>query len=91
MVTVIVQHEVSDYDKWLAAMNSDNPGTAPEGLQERKLYRTPEGSGVVVVDTFDTLENAEKLRAFLENPENRPMGESLGVVFPITFWIVEEI
>ena len=88
MAVMIGSHEVSDYDKWLGAMQ----GAAPaDGRQSLKIFRTPDSQRIVVMETFDTMENAEKHLAFLENPENRPMGESIGVVFPITVWIVEEI
>ncbi len=88
MAIMIGSHEVSDYDKWVAAMKDAAPA---EGRQELKIYRTIDGRRVVTNETFDTLENAEKHLAFLENPENQPIGESIGVIFPITVWIVEEV
>lgn len=90
MAILFASHEVSDYDKWIGVMKGDD-GPPMEGLQSMNIYRTMDSSRAVVAQTFDTVENAEKHRAFLENPENQAMGEAVGVIFPITMWIVEEV
>lgn len=87
MPIMFVSHEVSDYDKWKNALDQS---PAINGLQEMKIYRSTSGHRVVVSHIFDTMANADKHREFLENPENRHIAEELGVIYPITNWIVEE-
>lgn len=89
MAILFGSHEVSDLNKFMAAIKEGGPPA--EGEQGEKVYRTIDGSRVVVAVTFDTVENAEKHRAVLESPEMRPMAESIGIVYPMTIWIVEEV
>jgi hypothetical protein len=94
MVTLIGSHEVADFEAWKSG--SDNLGdewNAQMGILDEVVYRTMDGNRVVVVNTFDTLENAEKFKVMLESPddETRAMMEQGGIKFPVTVWIAEKV
>lgn len=93
MVTLIGSHEVEDFDAWKSG--SDELGdewSQQMGIVDEVVYRTMDGNRVVVVNTFDTLENAKKFQAMLESPddETRAMMEQSGIKFPVTVWIAEK-
>ncbi len=94
MVMLIGSHEVSDFDTW--KRGADEMGdefNQQMGIVDEVIYRTMDGNRVVVVNTFDTRENAEKFKAMLESPdeETRAMMEQGGIKFPVTVWIAEKV
>ena len=94
MVMLIGSHEVADFDTWKSG--SDEMGdefNQQMGIVDETIYRTMDGNRVVVVNKFDTLENAEKFKAMLESPddETRAMMEQAGIKFPVTVWIAEKV
>lgn len=92
MITLFVSHEVSDYKKWKSFFGMGiSQATENHGIQETKVYRTVDGSRVVVTHTFKTMEDVEKHLAMMADPEGQEMAKQNGVVFPVTMWTAEEV
>lgn len=94
MTTMIAQHAVTDYEAWISAgkeMNKDTERNAQMGIVASKVYRTADGSGVIVMHTFGTLEAAQKYEKMMQTPEFPAMVEKMGGKLPITVWLAEEV
>jgi len=92
MITLFGSHDVSDYEKWKSFFDQGiNQATDNHGIQETKIYRTTDGSRVVVTHTFNTMEDVEKHLAMMGDPAGQEMAKQNGVVFPVTMWTAEEV
>jgi hypothetical protein len=94
MITVFGQHGVKDFEAWkrVAQANMSNPQRNAEwGIVESSMYRTVDGSAVIVTHKFSSLETAEKYKAMMESAEAKAMLEQGGAKLPLTLWIAEEI
>ena len=92
MITLFASHEVSDYEKWKSLFSSQMSLIAEKhGIQETKVYRAVDSNRVVGSHTFNTLEDAKKHLAMMEDPKGQEMAAQNGVVLPAVIWLVEEI
>lgn len=94
MYTFIAHHSVTDFEKWLnwgrqGAANKEM--MAEMGIVKSHVYRTMDGSGVVVVHNFETLEAAEKFMAMAQTDGHYEMVEKMGGGPPFSQWLVEEV
>lgn len=92
MITLFGSHDVSDYEKWKSFFDTFTGQSEVErGIQETKVYRTVDGSRVVVTHTFNNMEDVDKHLAMMTDPEGQEMAKQNGVVFPVTMWTTEEV
>jgi signal recognition particle GTPase len=94
MITMIAQHAVMDYEAWISAGKEAMKNTernAQSGIVASKVYRTADGSSVIVMHTFNNLEAAQKYEKMMQSPEGHAMVEKAGAKLPITIWLVEEV
>ena len=95
MITLFGQHAVTDYETWLSAAKanmSNGERNAQNGIVETsKVYRTVDGSEVIVVHKFNNLETAQKYANMMQSAEGYAMLEQIGAKLPLTIWLAEEV
>ena len=94
MITMIAQHAVKDYEAWISGGRDAMKNTernAQSGIVASKVYRTADGSGVIVMHTFNNLESAQKYEKMMQSSEGHAMVEKLGGKLPMTVWLAEEV
>ena len=78
MATVIVTHEVADYDAWRKVFDEIAQLRMDGGERSASIYRSADnGNGVTGVFEWDSLDNAH---SYFENPDLRAAMERAGVV-----------
>src|SRR5215216_6375067 len=64
-----IEHRVADYDAWKAAFDSHPIGSERSGVRRYRIMRTTDDPSHVMIDLeFDSLGEAEAVRAALEEP-----------------------
>jgi signal recognition particle GTPase len=94
MVTMFARHAVTDYEAWISGAKESNKNTernAQAGIIASKVYRTADGSGVIVMHTFNNVEQAQKYEKMMQSPEGHAMVEKMGGKLPITIWLAKEV
>ena len=95
MITLIAHHAVKDYNAWISgakqAMGANSERSAQFGIQGSKVYRTADGSGVIITHRFKDVEAAQAYEKVMQSPEGHAMVEKMGAKLPITIWIAEEV
>lgn len=88
MVKVIVQHHVTDYERWLPVFTEHEAVRRQHGATGHSIGReVADPNSIVVVNDFGTLEGAQ---AFSQDPSLPAAMERGGVDAPPQVWIVEE-
>ncbi len=78
MVTLHIEHEISDFDTWRVAFERFGAAREQAGVRRHAVRRPVDDPTYVVVDLdFDDVEHAERFRTFLETnvwavPANAP-------------------
>jgi hypothetical protein len=93
MVMLVGKHSVKDFEAWkkAAMANMSSADRNKEfGILDSAMYRTLDG-GVLVTHKFNDVEAAKKYKAAMESAEMRAQLEPIGVVYPMTIWIAEEL
>ena len=78
MPTLRIEHEITDFETWLAAFSRLADARRQGGVRAQRVQRPVDDPKYVLVDLeFDELETAEAFRHFLETkvwgtPENSP-------------------
>ncbi|MEV4954704.1 hypothetical protein [Paenarthrobacter nitroguajacolicus] len=68
MYTLQIEHGIKDFDMWKAAFDRDPLDRAGSGVQQFRVSRPAEDSGVVVVELdFETFEKAEDMLGRLQS------------------------
>jgi signal recognition particle GTPase len=94
MITMIAHHAVQDYEAWISGGKEAMKNTernAQSGIIASKVYRTADGSGVIVMHTFNNLEAAQKYEKMMQSPEGHAMVEKMGGKLPMTILLAEEV
>jgi len=94
MITLIAHHAVKDYEAWIRGGKEAMKNTernAQSGIVASKVYRTADGSGVIVMHTFNNVAEAQKYEKMMQSPEGHAMVEKMGGKLPITIWLAEEV
>ena len=94
MITMIAHHAVKDYEAWISGGKEAMKNTernAQSGIIASKVYRMADGSGVIIMHTFNNLEAAQKYEKMMQSPEGHAMVEKMGAKLPITIWLAEEV
>ena len=69
MYILRIEHPVADYDAWKGAFDSDPIGRERSGVRRYRIMRSTDDPSHVMVDLeFDSLGEAEAVRAALEDP-----------------------
>jgi flagellar basal body rod protein FlgC len=88
MAKVIVQHHVTDYDRWIAVFNEHQATRTSHGATGHSVNRVAgDPNTIVIVSDFATVEGA---RAFSQDPSLPAAMAEGGVDGPPQVWIVEE-
>jgi len=88
MTKVIVQHHVTDYDRWYQVFTEHEDIRRRHGATGHSLNReVADRNTIVIVNEFATLEGA---RAFSQDPSLPAAMERGGVDGPPQVWIVDE-
>ena len=58
-------------------------------IVEQNIYRLVGENRVAIVNTYNTLEDAQRHKAILETPELEALMKPFGFEFPMTLWIAE--
>ncbi len=59
------------------------------GIVEQRIYRMVGENRVAIVNTYNTLEAAQRHKAILESPEIEAIMKPFGFQFPMNLWIAE--
>ena len=88
MPKVIVQHHVTDYDRWLPVFTEHEAVRRQHGATGHSINReVADGNSIVIVNDFATLEGA---RAFSQDPSLPAAMARGGVEGMPQVWIVNE-
>ena len=88
MTKVIVQHHVTDYDRWYQVFTEHEDIRRRHGATGHSLNReVADRNTIVIVNEFATLEGAQ---AFSQDPSLPAAMERGGVDGPPQVWIVDE-
>jgi heme-degrading monooxygenase HmoA len=80
MATMLIQHQVKDFATWRKVFDSSNGLRTSHGEIANRIYRDANNPNrVTVVNTWDTLANAQK---FAHSPELKAAMEKAGVEGP---------
>jgi signal recognition particle GTPase len=94
MITLIAHHAVKAYEAWIRGGKETMKNTernAQSGIIASKVYRTADGSGVIVMHTFNNVAEAQKYEKMMQSPEGHAMVEKMGAKLPMTIWLAEEV
>ena len=84
MYILRIEHPVPDYDAWKAAFDSDPIGRERSGVRRYRIMRPTDDPSHVMLDLeFDSLGEAEAVRAALEDPTS-PLEVTHGLRVRIT-------
>lgn len=88
MAKVIVQHRVTDYERWFPVFTEHEAVRRQHGATGHSVNRAvADPNTIVIVNDFATLDGA---RAFSQDPSLPAAMERGGVDGPPQVWIVEE-
>lgn len=91
MRSLISSFTVADFEAFKKMIESNAKEELEAlGIVEQSLYHVADEDRVILVNTYNTLENAQKHKAFLESPEFQAGFAHMGVTSPITLWMAEE-
>lgn len=89
MVTVLIRHAVSDYDKWKTVYDELKPTVKSMGARVQRLLKNSEnGRELVVLSEFDS---AAKAREFAHSETLKNAMKRAGVADTPTMYFLEEI
>ncbi len=78
MVTLHIEHKISDFATWCAAFDRFRQARLAGGVRAERVYRPIDDAGYVLIDLdFATVEHAQAFRDFLSTrvwttPDNAP-------------------
>jgi hypothetical protein len=88
MAKVIVQHQVADYDTWLAVFNEHQANRQSHGATGHSVCRVAaDPNTIVIINDFATLEGA---LAFTKDPSLPAAMAKGGVTGAPQVWITDE-
>ncbi len=68
MITLRVEHRISNYDGWKKAFDSDPINRKKSGVKQYRIYRPNDDSQVVIIDLdFDNLAEAQTAESALRS------------------------
>jgi hypothetical protein len=66
MITLRIEHKISNYDAWKNAFDSDPINRKQSGVKRYRIYRPADDDKFVIIDLdFDNLEQAQATQAAL--------------------------
>lgn len=93
MFLLIGTHEIADFEAWKRGSDATSETSFYDewGVLDETVYRTVEGDRLIVINKFNTREEAEKFKALLESPQTQQKLMQNGAKMPLTVWIAEEV
>ena len=80
MITLMARHHVADWDTWFELYQAQRGQVSQMGVtREAALRSSTDGSDVVVIHEFDSIEAAQEFLKASEAPEMAEMMEAAGV------------
>ena len=80
MITLMARHHVDDWDTWFQLYQAQRGQVSQMGVtREAALRSSTDGSDVVVIHEFDSIEAAQEFLKATEAPEMAQMLEAAGV------------
>jgi hypothetical protein len=90
MFTLISSITVSDVDMFVAGAKSQPQEHFDQwGVVENNIYRSVDQNVAIIINTYNTLEEAQKHKSDLESPEMKAGLEQMGVS-SFDLWLVEK-
>lgn len=90
MITLFGSLTVTDFEAFKTATESyTKEQLKARGVVEQTLYRVIGEDRAVIVNTYNTLEDAQKDKAIIEAPEVEAHMAQIGAYFPLTLWMAE--
>ena len=86
-ITVIIPHEVEDFDRWKIGFD-DHGSARAEAKMQAKVYRSADDPNYVYV--IGTAESKEAFEDFASSPDLQEATKEAGVISQLEFTILEE-
>ncbi len=68
MITIRIEHKISNYDGWKKAFDSDPINRKKSGVKRYRIYRPTDNENFVIIDLdFDNFEQARVAQTVLQN------------------------
>lgn len=77
-VTLMITHEVSDYNQWLDAFQAHEPARSKAGIQIKNIYQAVDNPNRITVQS--EAPSAEAAAAFMSHPDNRAAMANAGLL-----------
>ncbi len=75
MILLHIEHQVSDYDRWKAAFDSDPVGRKQLGVRRYRILRPMDNPNYVMIDLeFETVNQANSLVSAMQQVWDRVRG-----------------
>lgn len=87
MVTVIIQHDVQNFDAWKVGFDNHKPARAAAGVKSHKVGQLAGSPNTVVM--ISEWESLERFQAFMQNPDLAEAMKAGGVVGLPTVQVIE--
>ena len=78
MVTVVLTHQVKNFEEWKKHFESDSEARETAGLNMHSIYRGHENANMVTI--IGEAPNAESVLIFVSNPALKATMEKAGVI-----------
>lgn len=89
MTTMIIHHQVKEYEAWKKVFDSAYDMRISNGELDSQIYRDAKNpNSLTVLNTWDSLENAQK---FANSPEMKAAMEKSGVEGKPTIYFLNKI
>ena len=89
MPSVFVKHRNSDFDKWKAVFDSNEPARRAAGVTGHSLHRDADDPDVTIVAL--RVKDLAKAREFATSDELREVMKRAGAEGPPEMWFTEDI
>lgn len=68
MITIRIEHKISNYDAWKKAFDSDPINRKKSGVRRYRIYRPTDNENFVIIDLdFDNPDQAQVAQTALQN------------------------
>ncbi len=88
MLTVILSHEVKDYESWKKVYEAGEPLRTASGIKMDAVYTSVDNPNKVTM--IGEIASAEALQAFMQNPQLAADMEAAGVISKPEFTVLQK-
>ena len=90
MVTVIIEHEVKDFDEWKPVFDADEANRSKAGLENKGLYKSVKNANDVTM-IFEVSDPGGVVDSYMNNPRLREDMKKAGVVSAPQVSVLEKV